>query len=310
MTQPPTLASRLAGGIWGHLVGDAIGVPYEFKAPEKIGTVTFGATGTHGQPPGTWSDDGALTLATLDSLLSVGFDLEDQGRRFLAWFEGTAYTPDGDGRFDVGNATAAAMARLRAGTPAIVAGGRSERDNGNGSLMRILPIALVNRSSTVDDLVEDAEASSRITHQHRWSQTTCAVYSLVVRALLEGAPPADALATTIGALRRRWTDEWQRPDSIAALDLLEAWTKRTGSGFVIDSFWSAWDAFAGAEGYADTIERAIRYGHDTDTTAAIAGGLAGVWWGLESIPAAWLDGMRGHALVDPLVERLVASALS
>ena len=81
------LPLRLSGAVWGHLVGDAIGVPYEFREPAQIGEVRFGETGTHGQPPGTWSDDGALMLALLDSLLTVGFDPEDQGRRARAWAE-------------------------------------------------------------------------------------------------------------------------------------------------------------------------------------------------------------------------------
>jgi hypothetical protein len=79
------LPLRLAGAVWGHVVGDTVGVPYEFLPPASIGVVRFGATGTYHQPPGTWSDDGALMLALLDSLLSAGFDPEDQGRRFLAW---------------------------------------------------------------------------------------------------------------------------------------------------------------------------------------------------------------------------------
>jgi ADP-ribosylglycohydrolase len=304
-----SLADRLRGAVWGHLVGDAVGVPYEFRPPSAIGTVVFGATGSHGQPPGTWSDDGALMLATLDSLLSVGLDLEDQARRFLAWERGTAYTPDGDGRFDIGGATQAALRRLAEGTPAIVAGGRDEHDNGNGSLMRILPVALVGRDLPRDELVENAEASSRITHQHRWSQTTCAVYVLVARALLAGAEPEFALRHTLADVRGWWTAGWPSPDRVAALDRLEGWTKRTGSGFVIDTFWSAWDAFAGAASYEETIVRAVAYGDDTDTTACVAGGLAGIRWGIDGIPRAWLDGMRGHDLVDPLVERLAGTAV-
>ena len=97
-------------------------------------------------------------LALLDSLLrdraddEAEFDPEDQGKRFLAWADDGAYTPDGDGRFDIGNATSSALARLRRGTPAEQAGGTGERDLGNGSLMRILPIALVDR----DELGRDA----------------------------------------------------------------------------------------------------------------------------------------------------------
>jgi ADP-ribosylglycohydrolase len=92
---------------------------------------------------------------------------------------------------------------------------------------------------------------------------------------------------------------------LEALDLLEGHSGRAGRGFVVDAFWSAWDAFAGAEGYQATVERAIRYGHDTDTTACIAGGLAGIRFGVRGIPVEWLGGMRGREVVEPLVARLV-----
>src|SRR5688572_12046376 len=128
MSMVLTLADRLAGAVWGHLVGDAVGVPYEFQSPDRIGTVEFRGGGFHGRPPGTWSDDGALMLATLDSLLrddatpESRFDTADQARRFLAWADEGAYTPDGEGRFDIGNATSAGLAALRRGAPAEQAG--------------------------------------------------------------------------------------------------------------------------------------------------------------------------------------------
>jgi ADP-ribosylglycohydrolase len=137
------LSERLAGGVWGHLVGDALGVPYEFLEPEEIGEVVWAKVGTHGQPAGTWSDDGGLMLALLDSLLNKGFDLQDQGRRALAWLEGPDYKPGL--RFDVGNTTRESLMRLKSGVEASLAGGDRERHLGNGSLMRILPVALVGR---------------------------------------------------------------------------------------------------------------------------------------------------------------------
>ena len=305
----PTLASRLAGGVWGHLVGDAMGVPYEFRKPHQIHGIRFGAAGTGHQPPGTWSDDGALMLATLDSLLSVDdFQPEDLGRRFTDWYRGTAYTPDGDGRFDVGNTTAEALEAILRGTPAIVAGPRGEQDNGNGALMRILPIALVGRDLPRDELVEQAEVAARITHGHPWSQVTCALYVVLAQELLTGADRSTLMDDTIRLLTQDFEVTWPRPESAAALQRVIAHTEREGRGFVIDSFWSAWDAFAGAQSYEETIIRAIRYGNDTDTTACIAGGLAGIHWGIEGIPAAWREGMRGHAIVDPLVTALVATA--
>jgi ADP-ribosylglycohydrolase len=103
-TSDGALTARLVGGVWGHLVGDAVGVPYEFRSADATGAVRWGETGSHGQPPGTWTDDGALMLALLDSLTAdgVGFDVDDQGRRALAWGRHGAYTPDREGRFDWG----------------------------------------------------------------------------------------------------------------------------------------------------------------------------------------------------------------
>src|SRR4029079_19500678 len=116
-TPDVALATRLVGGVWGHLVGDARGVPYEFRDASQVGEVRWGERGPHHQPPGTWSDDGALMLALLDSLTANGggFDVEDQGQRALAWFRNRAYTPDRDGRFDIGNTTRAALGAIEEG---------------------------------------------------------------------------------------------------------------------------------------------------------------------------------------------------
>jgi ADP-ribosylglycohydrolase len=312
MERPMELAERLAGAVWGHLVGDAVGVPYEFRSASEIHSVEFGAKGTiHRQPPGTWSDDGALMLALLDSLLrdrrdgEEQFDVADQGRRALAWADDKAYTPDADGKFDIGGATGQALDRIRHGVDPAVAGGTSDGDNGNGSLMRILPVALVEREVTDEVLVEHAHRASAVTHGHRIAQAACALYVLVARQLLEGRGRAHALETARVRLHASYAGDSVR---LEALELIEGWSGRSGRGYVVDSFWSAWDAFAGASDYRSTIEAAVRYGRDTDTTACIAGGLAGIRWGIDGIPAAWLDGMRGHEIVSPLVDRLLATA--
>ena len=319
MSETITLASRLAGGIWGHLIGDATGVPYEFTPPSAIGEVAFGkAGGPWRQPAGTWSDDGALMLALLDSLLHAGFDTDDQGRRALAWADGTAYTPDGDGRFDIGGTTSSAMHALRGGSRAVDAGPTDEHAAGNGSLMRILPLALVERAPRTHprdpargvgdgDLVRHAHAASRVTHGNVQCQTACALYSLVVRGLLHGDAPAHALEAARSHLRQTYARDRSFADHLVALDAIEAWPKRDGRGYVVDSFWSAWDAFAGAASYEETIVRAIAYGNDTDTTAAIAGGLAGVHRGWQGIPVAWRRGMRGNPVATPLVDGLVGT---
>ncbi len=176
--------------------------------------------------------------------------------------------------------------------------------------MRILPIALTAREPEVKlpELVARAQRASRVTHGHVTCQVACALYVVTARDLLRGDPDRGrALEVARRRLRLFYAGSGSAPRSdehVAALDRIEAWTERAGRGGVIDSFWSAWDAFAGAASYRETIARAIGYGNDTDTTAAIAGGLAGIYWGIGGIPHEWLDGMRGHDLVDPLVERL------
>lgn len=298
------LQDRLAGAIWGHLVGDAVGVPYEFRPARPADQVEFGANGTHGQPPGTWSDDGALMLALLDSLLTKGFDTTDQAQLALAWYRDRAYTPDGDGRFDVGGATGEAIRAFEHGTPAEEAGLTHVRASGNGSLMRILPLALVERDIPDSELTDRAHRVSRVTHGTAEAQVACALYCLIVRRVLAGSGGrAAALEDARRSLREIYTASASTA-YLAALNHLEAYPDRGGRGRVCDSFWSAWDAFAGANDYRQTVQRAVAYGNDTDTTAAIAGGLAGIRWGIGGIPSEWLRGMRGREIVEPLVNRL------
>lgn len=306
------LPLRLAGGVWGHLVGDAMGVPYEFIGPESIGEVRWGKEGgIWNQPPGTWSDDGALMLALLDSLTEVGFDTEDQGRRALAWRRNGAYAPGGI-VFDIGNATGAALRAIEGGTPAEEAGPTHERSASNGSLMRILPLALWAHAERLDGdaLADLATRASKVTHRHPVPRIACAVYANLASELLRGEEPAAALQSGIETVRGRYGAGGSAPDDAlaAALDELVDWpttNKPEGRGGALNAFWSAWRAFEGASSYRETIERAIRFGNDTDSTAAIAGGLAGIHWGLDGVPPEWLAGMRSREIVDPLVDRLL-----
>ena len=297
--QAPTVSDRLLGAVWGHLVGDALGVPYEFRSPADVGPVHWGAVGTHGQQPGTWSDDGALMLALLDSLLTSGFDVEDQGRRALAWYDGNVYSPAPV--FDVGITTSRALERLRAGATAALAGGAAESDNGNGSLMRILPVAIAEPGLSKRVLVERAALASCLTHRHPRAQLTCAVYCVIASQLLFGEQDIRDLP------QRSISDiaTVAAPELTVEVATLRDYKQRTGGGYVLDTFWSAWSAFESATSYRQAVEAAIRFGNDTDTTASVAGGLAGLHWGVQSIPDEWLRGMRGRQIVQPLTDRLL-----
>lgn len=294
------LNDRLAGGVWGHLVGDAMGVPYEFQPPRLLDEISWGHQATYRpQPPGTWSDDGGLMLALLDSLVRGTFDTTDQGQRALEWWLGSGYKPGPI--FDIGLITREALERIRTGTAPEEAGAVGERDNGNGSLMRILPVALVGHQATDAELIAQAMRASSLTHRHARSKVTCAVYVLAARSLLHGARDRvrvladafDAVAANVGESER---DE---------LNVVKSYSARTGSGYVVDCFWSAWDAFASGRSYSGVVKQAIAYGDDTDTSACVAGGLAGIYWGRSGIPAEWLQGMRGHDIVEPILSKLL-----
>ncbi len=211
-TKNEILAGRLAGAVWGHLVGDATGVPYEFGPSIAPEAVEFRGHGTYNKPAGTWSDDGALMLALLDALLPAGdrpgeagppvFDLDRQAANALAWKDEGAFTPDGV-VFDIGGTTAGALANLRRGVPPAKAGPASEHAGGNGSLMRILPLGLVFDDASPAALIRLATQASRMTHGHPRCQAACAVYTLIVAALLRGEEPGPATGERVRALRAR-----------------------------------------------------------------------------------------------------------
>jgi len=288
------MRDRTADAIYGHLVGDAFGVPYEFRAPDQLPEgLDWGARGTHNQPPGTWSDDGALMLCLLASLHDrSGFDPADVGRRFVAW-EDEGYMAAAGLVFDVGDTTRRAIERLRRGVPPLEAGPATENDNGNGGLMRILPLAMWARAEPLGRFVRLMHDGSRLTHGHPCSQVCCAVYGLLVRHLAHGGDRATAWETALTTAEH----EYQRNAAFGESFLRETERIRgfapcAGSGFVVDCLCSAWEAVRDTPNFADAVRRAVRFGNDTDTTAAVAGSLAGVIFGLDAIPRAWRDSLR------------------
>jgi len=306
---------RIAGGLLGLLVGDALGVPYEFRPARRIPpldaielTPPPGYDRAHtGTAPGTWSDDGAHALALLDSLLTRGtLDLPDLGARLSAWYERGAYAVDGR-VFDVGIQTSRALAALAAGRPARDAGPADVYDNGNGALMRVLPLALWHRGDDAE-LVHLAHEQGLPTHGHARSQACCAAYCLWARAELRGDLGGLAAATArlahLYAGVPAWAAHLYELDTHIAPDDRAA--APTGSGYVVDCLRSASWAVEGADGYTLAVRRAIALGNDTDTTACVAGGIAGIRWGREDIPERWRGGLLGGEVLEPLLERLLA----
>ncbi|MCP3725403.1 ADP-ribosylglycohydrolase family protein [Paraburkholderia sp. CNPSo 3272] len=304
-------ADARVGGLIGLLVGDALGVPFEFKTPNLLPPRELidmippeGYRRSHaGVPVGTWSDDGAQALCLLATLVECRrFSLTDFADRLVRWLDDGYLAVDGD-VFDCGIQTAEALSKLRDGASARESGGASEWDNGNGSLMRVLPLALWHTGPD-DALVRDAHLQSLPTHAHPRSLVACAYYSVVARGYLSAkTDPWSWADQRLEEIYNVWPDQRERNLFLAELDVLRCFPKTDtprGSGYCIDSLWSARKAME-EETFEDVVRTAILFGHDTDTTAAIAGGLAGIRFALDGIPTRWLQQLRGFELVEPLI---------
>jgi ADP-ribosyl-[dinitrogen reductase] hydrolase len=299
---------RIRGGLDGLLIGDALGVPYEFHDASDIPLFheiemeppTRFNRAHKGVPIGTWSDDGAQALCLVESLVhDPKLNLDDLGRRLLAWYEKGYLTPDGR-VFDVGIQTSEAMRAMQLGVEASNAGPKRERANGNGALMRCLPVVFFTRGE--DDVIDLAMRQGLVTHGHARSQLCCALYALTASYVLEGGQVKDCLQKAEAELVRRFS----RGDFDAELGLiLDAKDGPfRGSGYVVDCLWSAMDCLLTTSNYGDCVRKAISLGNDTDTTACVAGGIAGLLYGYRDIPNHWLDALKGKSIIEALMNQL------
>ena len=303
-----THRDRILGGLWGSLVGDALGVPVEFKsrAAVQADPVTdMRGFGTHGQPPGTWSDDGSLLLCTVDSLLAAEFDTADMAKRFVRWLQQGFWAAGGDA-FDVGMATNGALVRVEKGVCAEEAGGRGEFDNGNGSLMRMIPVALRFAGGATDVLIDRVERASSITHGHARSKMACSFHDLIVRRLADGESPAEAYRSARAEFGTRYKDagELDRFDRLLKVELgglSEGAVVSTG--YVLATLQASLWCLLNSRTYDDCVLKAVNLGGDTDTTGCVAGGLAGVLYGVGAIPLRWREALAKREEVAKLFER-------
>lgn len=305
--------NRMAGGLQGLLIGDALGVPYEFHEASGLPPLSLidfdppaGFRRSHnGVPPGTWSDDGAQALCLLASLLDCeGLDLANFAGRLLNWAYWGYLAVDGH-VFDVGVQTQRALDALRDGEAPERAGPAGEYDNGNGALMRVLPLALWHIGDDLS-LISMAARQCLPTHGHPRSAVACAMLCLWARAELSSVPSSwESAATRLRALGPSAALPPEEIDLVLDPAHLE---RVKGTGYVLDTLWSARYALEGAGDFAEAVRRAIALGNDTDTTAAVAGGVAGIRYGLSGIPKTWRDRLRGREILSGLEAELLSRA--
>lgn len=307
------MENKVKAGITGVCIGDALGVPVEFRSREQLkrSPVTkMRALGTHHQPAGTWSDDGSLTLCLADSLCS-GYAPEDMALKFLQWYNAEIWTPHGR-VFDIGIATRQAIYKISKGYPPQLCGGTSEFDNGNGSLMRILPLLFYIKDFPVEIRFDKIKEVSSITHGHIRSVISCFIYLEFLLEILNGKEKFEAYRS-IQTSVKHFLDH-HPVCSQAEMDTFERILNKnifeyeedtiSSSGYVLHSLEASLWCFLNSETYSEAVLKAVNLGEDTDTTGAITGGLAGIYYGYESIPQEWLDVLVRKDDIEALCEKL------
>jgi len=316
-----TVRDKLIGGMLGLVVGDALGVPVEFVdriALDEDPVTDMIGFGTHNQPPGTWSDDSSMALVTANSLLS-GYNPTDIMNGFLRWFVNAEWTPRGR-VFDYGHATAQALGeyeqaddkqRVKTFENKNDWGGQDEYSNGNGSLMRILPLSLYIHRLDPELIIERSEEVSGLTHAHPRSKLCCGYFSLLIKAILEGQDLANAMCFASRAIDPHTPSSEQSilHDILASSVLDRGKDEINSSGYVVHTLEAALWCCAKHNDFSASVLAAVNLGGDTDTTGAVAGGLAGTLYGLQAIPKEWIDAIARHDEILELAEKLADQIL-
>lgn len=294
-------------GMMGLVIGDALGLPVQFiqrNELKKNPVTTMSGFGTYDMPPGTWSDDSSMAVATLSGIQDKQtIDLNDIMIRFGNWLMYGEYTPFGEA-FDIGNTCLAAINRYAITEDVYTCGMTGEWANGNGALMRIMPMCLfayekVKRGEwPIKDALENIHQVSALTHNHLRSKIACGMYYFMVSNIIDGE------GSLLARLQNGVNDAMQyyHEDTLNYVELayyerlfyLDKFAdckeeKIKSSGYVVDSLEAAIWSLITTNSFKEALLKAVNLGDDTDTVGAIAGGLAGLYYGYESVPEEWKE---------------------
>lgn len=305
----------------GLAVGDALGVPVEFMSREEVRKVnptemigketplTFESRWGDIIPAGAWSDDTSMTVATMESMIAQGGDIDydDVMEHFIRWWRGGEYCSLSF-PFGLGSTVSRAMANFQQEYPVIKCGPSGFMDNGNGALMRILPFSMywIFKGRTIEKTVDIINTATAITHGHPISQMGSLIFTLFLKELIE----SDSISTAWERTRRFNYSTYYSTVTLEAYSLLLSDGFRTTdesvireTGYVVDSLMAAVHSMLAGNSFEDTALIAINMGYDTDTNAAITGALAGTFYGLENIPSRWLNVLRRRDYLEDVAER-------
>ena len=290
------MIEKIKAVVIGHAIGDALGVPVEFASRTELDNAPvtdMEGYGTYPVPAGAWSDDTSMALCTLDVLGKYGLDYDRIMVNFGKWYYNDEFTPTGE-MFDVGNTCSLAIENYVVGKKSYLECGRSgERDNGNGSLMRIHPVVLylANKDMAIEQKIEIVHTMSALTHAHDRSKIGCGIYAFILWELLQN-PTMSAIKDGLSKAERFYKGEIEFVHYRRLFERTFIITPRNAiksGGYIVDTLEAAVWCLLNTNNYKDAVLKAVNLGDDTDTVAAITGGLAGVLYGYEAIPKDWTD---------------------
>jgi len=299
----------ILSGLIGLSVGDALGVPVEFKAREylkKNPVKDMMEYGTHKQPKGTWSDDSSLTFCLSESLCS-GYDLRDIGNKFISWCNLAYWTPHGN-VFDIGIATSDAINLLKDESRLPEScGGTGKNTNGNGSLMRILPMAFYVKGMDQKEKYQKIKEVSSLTHAHARSIISCCIYIDMAINIINGLNKEESYNLMKQQIKEYFEkdSEYYNFDKIMNKNISKIHENSIKStGYVIDTLEAAFWCFMTEESFEKSVLKAVNLGGDTDTIGAVTGGLAGLYYGFDKIPESWVNTLAKKDKIIDLADRL------
>ena len=298
-TALPDRLDRARGALLGLAVGDAIGTTVEFEPRDSFVPLTdMVGGGPFNLLPGQWTDDTSMALCLANSLLENGFDLHDQIQRYVRWHD-QGYMSSNGRCFDIGSATSAALRRFeRTGQPA--AGSLNPNTAGNGSIMRLAPVPL-HYLDTPERAIELSAVQSTTTHQAPECLSACRLLAEVLVRALQGQTKDEVLAPSLQTL--------PMSKALQSIGQGQYKTKSSeqieGSGYVVESLEAALWCFSQTDSFAACVLLAANLGDDADTTAAVAGQVAGAFYGESGIPALWLHKLTMGREIGQWAEQLV-----
>ena len=306
------MIKTVKGAIFGLAVADALGVPVEFESREKLRENPVDKMlgfGSHDVPKGTWSDDTSMTLCTLHSIAKKGkIDLEDNILEFSKWAEDGYMTPHGE-MFDIGRTTLTSLRNYWNCKNVYNCGGKSEYDNGNGSLMRIIPVSLFNylKNLSQKESIQNIHEVSALTHAHERSLIACGIYDFIVQELIKGSEKS-SVKIALKKAEKYYADYQEIKHYKKLFDEKFKYTDINlikSSGYVVDTLEAAIWCLLNTDCYKDCVLKAVNLGEDTDTVAAVAGGLAGILYGYDNIPKEWTDTLVKNDMISKLCDEFI-----